>query len=199
MSDQMIQLSFSMKEIFELIPSLASTIIKSSPMAKEVSEIYKDSAFTFSIKMDDEYYHLIINNGTEFVTGLGDIENAMIKFSISMNDLQELIVVKNAYMFLGKPMELSASDKSRMAATSEKLSAINGTINIEVTNDNKSISKFSVGFNTSDMSSVTIKLEIEDFREIMAKKSNPINLFMAGRLKLEGDMGLALALQALLF
>ena len=199
MSDQQIHLSFSIKEIFELIPSLANEVLKYSPLAGEISELYKGTTFTFGIHIDDETYHLIINDGKNFEAGYGDIENAMIRFKVGMKDLQELIVVQNAYMFLGTSYALSASDRSRMSSMAEKLKGLNGTINVALTNANQSVTNFSVCINNAAASKVTIQLAISDFVEMMNKTTNPINMFMAGRLKIEGDMALALQLQSLLF
>lgn len=199
MPDQILQLNFSMKEIFDLIPVLAGDLVKLRPLSPEAKERDKSLEFPMTFKIDDEIYHLIVTGDRKFKTGAGDLENAKIRFTIGMKDLQELIVVKNAYIFLGQSIEVGPVDRSKIAAASDKFNAINGTINIEVTNDNQSISKFSMAVNKADASKVTIRIEIKDFREIMAKTSNPVNLFMAGRLKLEGDMGLALAYQSLLF
>lgn len=199
MSDQKIHLNFSIKEIFELVPSLAAEVLKYSPLATEISDIYKGTSFTFAIQIDDEIYNVVINDGRNFQTGCGDLKNAMIRFKTGMKDLEELIVVKNAYMFLGTSLSLGENERGRMSSMAEKLNAINGTIHIELTNDNQSISKFSVSINKAEATQVTIKLSIGDFREMLSGSINPINLFMSGRLKLEGDIGLGLALQGLLF
>ena len=199
MSDQKIQLNFSIKEIIELVPSLAAEVLKYSPLANEISDLYKGTTFTFAIQIEDELYHLIIKDGKTFQTGDGDLKDAMIRFKTGMKDLEELIVVKNAYMFLGSSLALGDNEKGRMSSMSDKLKAINGTIHVELTNDNQSVSKFSVSINKAEATQVTIKLTIGDFREMLSGAINPINLFMSGRLKLEGDIGLGLALQGLLF
>ncbi len=44
----------------------------------------------------------------------------------------------------------------------------------------------------------TLILEVDDFKDLIAKKLNPTVAFMSGKLKIQGNMGLALKLQTLL-
>ena len=44
----------------------------------------------------------------------------------------------------------------------------------------------------------TIIMDATDFVEMMKKEANPINLFMSGKLKVEGDMAAAMKLQNIL-
>lgn len=44
----------------------------------------------------------------------------------------------------------------------------------------------------------TLILQSEDFKDLIAKKLNPTVAFMSGKLKIQGNMGLALKLQTLL-
>lgn len=44
----------------------------------------------------------------------------------------------------------------------------------------------------------TITMDATDFVEMMKKEANPINLFMSGKLKVEGDMAAAMKLQIIL-
>lgn len=40
----------------------------------------------------------------------------------------------------------------------------------------------------------TVKVGLEDFGQMLARKANPMTLFMAGRIKIEGDMSVAMKL-----
>lgn len=40
----------------------------------------------------------------------------------------------------------------------------------------------------------TVKVGLEDFGQMLARKANPMTLFMAGRIKIEGDMSVAMNL-----
>lgn len=44
----------------------------------------------------------------------------------------------------------------------------------------------------------TIKLSLSDFEDLIAGELDPMSAFMTGRLKVEGDMTVAMALQQLL-
>lgn len=49
-----------------------------------------------------------------------------------------------------------------------------------------------------DNPSVTVTLAADDFEALLEGKLNPVGAFMSGRLKLQGDIGLAMRLQNLL-
>ncbi len=198
MADQMIHLSFSMKEIFELIPDLASEILDNSSIATEIAEIYKGAEFSFVFEFDDEKYNLVIKDGTDFKSGQGDLEDPMFRINIPMEDLQRLIVVKNAYMFLGRQREITQSDRDKMSSLHAKLSSVQGTVVIKLIHDDDSTSTICTVFNNAGDPKVTITLAMEDVKGLLTNESNPVNLFMSGRLKLEGDMGLAMSFQTLL-
>lgn len=44
----------------------------------------------------------------------------------------------------------------------------------------------------------TIKLSLEDFESLLAGDLNPTSAFMTGKIKVEGDMGVAMSLSQLL-
>lgn len=45
---------------------------------------------------------------------------------------------------------------------------------------------------------VTVEMSAADFREMLAGRLGPVAAYMSGRLRLQGDMGLAMRLQAYL-
>ena len=78
---------------------------------------------------------------------------------------------------------------------------LNGSILIEL-NDGESIyidgQSGDVTEGKDGMSDVTIRLDEEDLRSILTGESNVIDLFTTGKIKIEGDMGLAFRLKELL-
>ena len=55
-----------------------------------------------------------------------------------------------------------------------------------------------VGAGPSSSPNVTITMAAADFAELATGKLNPVQAFMSGKLKLKGDLGLALRLQSIL-
>ncbi len=54
-------------------------------------------------------------------------------------------------------------------------------------------------FNGDEEPMAVMKLSTDNFRMISAGENNPINMFMSGDIKLEGDMGFAMSLQPVFF
>jgi putative sterol carrier protein len=52
-------------------------------------------------------------------------------------------------------------------------------------------------FNGAQKPAVTLKLSIDDARAVTARKETPIQMFMSGKLQIEGEMSFALAMQPL--
>lgn len=50
---------------------------------------------------------------------------------------------------------------------------------------------------TADAPDITLTMDAEDFKNMIAGQLNPMMAFMSGKLKITGDMSLAMKLQAL--
>ena len=201
MTDQMLNLSYSMKEIFELIPGIASETLKHSSMASDIAAMYKGAEFSFVFEFDGEKYHLVIKDGTDFKTGLGDLEKPMFRIAMTMSDLEKLLDLKNAQMFLrGREGmgELPMPGKDKLGSLHSVLSSVSGTMIMELTHEDDTTSSFQVTFNDSPASSLTVKMTMADARDLATGESNPVSLFMGGRIQIDGDIGIAMSLQSLL-
>lgn len=69
----------------------------------------------------------------------------------------------------------------------------NSTWTIDLTKDSDFVSEGSTG-----NAKCTVSIKAEDLQSIMDKKLNPQMAFMTGKLKVKGDMGLALKLGTIL-
>ncbi len=198
MSEQMINLSFSMKEIFGLIPDIASSVIRYNSVAAGLADSFQGKEMGFAFQFDDEAYSLTIRNGRDFAVGNGNMEKPLVKVTMSMSDLEQLIKVRNAAVFLGKgvdPEKLGGI--SRLAQSYEKLSGLKGSIVTELKTGPSETSRIAFTFNGSDSPKATIRLTMDNLVGIISKKDNPVNLFMSGQLQVDGDMGLAMNVQTL--
>lgn len=72
-----------------------------------------------------------------------------------------------------------------------KFSLDGQTIHLDGTTEPPTVS------NDDNPSDVTISATIEDFRKLLDKSLNPQMAFMSGKIKLQGDMMAAMALQSL--
>ncbi len=196
MADQTINLTFPVKEAFELIPQLANTIMDASPQLADIVADLKGTEFTIGVELDGESYGLCIKNGKEFELQNDNLENPMIKLVTGTSDLERLIVLENADIFLGG--NGGQGTESSLKPKYDTLSSAKGALSLELTNDNDTISFLKFVFNGSEEPSANVKINITDIRKILTAETNAAGLFLSGGIKLGGDMGLAMMLQTLL-
>ncbi len=197
MSNQTINLSFPVKEAFNLIPQLANTVMTSSKdIAGNVTSILKDTEFSIGIELDGEQYGLCIKDGKEFELQTSDNGQPMIKLVTGVSDLEKLIVVENAAVILGG--NEGQGTRGNFKPKLDTISSAKGALSLELKNDNDSTSSLKIVFNGSENPSANVKLNTSDLRRILTGDNNAAGLFLSGGIKLEGDMGLAMMLQTLL-
>ncbi|MBU1172766.1 MAG: SCP2 sterol-binding domain-containing protein [Proteobacteria bacterium] len=197
MADQMIHLEFSMQEIFNLIPQIADNIIRQSETAARLSEGFKDNEIRMAFEFDEHAYSLIIRNGREFISGNGNLENPMVRVSMTMADLQNLIRVKHAGLFLHYEKNSGRFNENKPVSIFKTISGMKGKIVSELKLDDGSISRISYVFNQVETPMATITLTMDTLDSLFKGKDNPVNLFMAGQLQIDGDMTLAMQLQSI--
>ncbi|MHB8571935.1 MAG: SCP2 sterol-binding domain-containing protein [Candidatus Dormibacteria bacterium] len=95
--------------------------------------------------------------------------------------------------------------KSRLETTPEKTKGIKGTIQFDLAGDgggqwytvlNDGTGELHEGL--SDTANTTISMNATDFVDLTEGKLDATMAFMSGKLKVKGDMGLAMKLQGLL-
>jgi putative sterol carrier protein len=91
-----------------------------------------------------------------------------------------------------------------VAAAPEKATSLNALFKFDLTGDaastyfvdlRKGTEKNFVATESTDEPNVTISMTADDFVGIFAGKVNPMQAFMGGKIKVKGDMGLAMKLQ----
>lgn len=191
MSAQMINIKFSIREAFELIPKLSKRIIEESPKAAELSKEMDGTEFSYVAEIEGVQYSLIIKNGDEFEIPGTTIEKPTLKISSTIEDLEKLFSIKSVDAII-------KDNNSISKAKFDTLSTASGTVDFTVINDDQSSSEIQITFNGAKSPSTKIKMTASNLRAIVSKEATPVNLFMAGEIKMEGDVGLAMALQPLL-
>ena len=101
--------------------------------------------------------------------------------------------------------EVVAGISTTLENNAAKNKGVNGVFQFDISGDDP-ISFFfklddgasSVGEGTTDSPSITISMTSSDFKDMIDGKLNGTMAFMSGKLKLKGDMGLAMKLESLL-
>ena len=196
MSDQMIHLSFSMKDIFELVPGIVKNAIRLSPAASKLAEAFKEVEAGIVFQCDDHAYGLVFK-GSDVSVADGNLTCPLVKIIMTMEDLQNIIRVKNAAVFLDRNMEPVSVNTNKSMAMFNTVTSLKGKFTTTLTQDDGSVSRIHFIFNGVETPQSEISLEMESLANILTKKDNAVNLFMSGQLQIEGDMTLAMKIQAM--
>jgi putative sterol carrier protein len=95
--------------------------------------------------------------------------------------------------------------KGRLAANPAKIATLKGTYQFELTGDDGGIfhaafdsGQYDIGEGAAQSPGCTITMSTADFVALVSGQLNPAAAFMTSKLKMKGDMGLAMKLQSLL-
>ncbi len=101
--------------------------------------------------------------------------------------------------------EIFGEMEKRLAANPAKIQGLNAVFQFSLSGEEAGDwqikaegGKAEVAEGTPYTPGVTISMSAADFKEMVSGKLNPTQAFMTGRLKLQGDMGLAMKLQNVL-
>lgn len=100
---------------------------------------------------------------------------------------------------------LDSLNKTIEGADPTKLAGIDAVYQFDLSGDNGGVFHAAVADGKAvltegahDNPNITISMSADDFESMLDKKLNATSAFMAGKLKVKGDMALAMKLQALL-
>jgi len=101
--------------------------------------------------------------------------------------------------------ELFDSIKAKVDANPAKVASLNASYQFELTGEGGGIyhasfqgGSYDIGEGPVANPGCTVTMSTSDFMAMVSGKLNPTAAFMSGKLKLKGDMGLAMKLQTLI-
>ena len=131
----------------------------------------------------------LLKDGKEIDVSEGVTDNAMLKLRVDHGDLENMIKTNKLDMLLGIQSDIT---KNKYNA----LKSLKGSFIAEIDDEGKKI-KMEVTLNGAATPQTTFKMSMQDSQALMRKETNPIQLFMSGSLKIEGDMAFAMSTQPL--
>jgi putative sterol carrier protein len=169
----------------EIMPKEALGMLQNSNAPKELN----GTEITMVVEVDGKSYGFKVNDGKD-ITPCGDIPNAMLRLKISEADLKKMIDTNNLDMLLGMQKDLT---RARYNA----LSSLKGSFIAKLRNDDGSEFTIEAILNGATSPQANFRMSTKDSAALMKKETNPVNLFMSGAMKIEGDMSFAMATQPL--
>ncbi len=174
------------KLLSEIMPSVAKDQLANSNAATDLA----GTEITMVVDVSGDQYGYTLKNGANVEFKKGDIDNPKLRLKVSKEDMEKMIKTQNLDMILGIQNDLN---KAKYNA----LNSLKGSFVAEITNDDGSVMKLQAILNGAIDPSSVFKMSAKDTSALMRKETNPVNLFMSGAMKIEGDMAFAMGTQPL--
>ncbi|MFZ5817256.1 MAG: SCP2 sterol-binding domain-containing protein [Bacillota bacterium] len=101
--------------------------------------------------------------------------------------------------------EIFATMRDRVAANPAKIATLKASYQFDLAGEGGGTyhasfdnGSFDIGEGAADNPGCTVSMSAADFQAMVEGKLNPTAAFMSGKLKIKGDMGLAMKLQSLI-
>ena len=176
----------------DFIPKIVNEFIR---IAGPVEE-FKGTEFTLTADISDVVYSYIAKDGgSEFTVKKGKIESPMIYFSMSVEDVERIIQLRNIDLLLG-----IRTDQAGPFLSMEKYkaaSSLKGSFRSEIDLPDGNVIAIETVLNGAAEPKSVFKISMENVVALMKKETNPVNLFMSGAMKIEGDIAFAMSTQPL--
>jgi putative sterol carrier protein len=179
--------NISVKDLLlKLSPEIAKEGIISSGADKDL----QGTEFSLVVDVSGEIYSYLVKNGTDFNVSQADIDAPLVRVKISKESIEKMIATNSLDMFLGIQSDLSRNKYN-------VLKSLKGSFTAELTNDDGSILSIETIFNNALEPRAAFKMKTADSVALTRKETNPVNLFMSGAMKIDGDMAFAMSTQPL--
>jgi len=187
MSEQTFTISVNVKELLtEFIPKLAKEYVQMRGAQEEL----KGTELRLTIDISGGIYSYIIKDGVNFDVKEGEIDNPQVRISFPLESMSKMADTKNIDMLISMQKQLTRKKF-------DLLSDLKGTSVFQINNPDDTTSEITATFNGTDKPRAVLRLSMQDANLISSGKDSPMNLFMSGKMKIEGDMTFAMKLQPL--
>ena len=187
MSDQTFTITVNVRELLtEFIPKLAAKYVRMRGSQEEL----KGTELTLTVDISGTVYGFIIKDGADFTVKEGPIGNPRVHVALSLETIAKMADMKNIDMLMGMQSQLTRKKY-------DVLTGLKGTSVFAIKNPDGTVSDITVTFNGAQTPKVGLRLSMEDANRINRGEGNPIQLFMSGRIEIDGEMAFAMMLQPL--
>ena len=188
MANQTFTITVDVKQLLtEFIPKLAKQYMAMGNLAEDL----KGTELTLNVDVSGTIYSYHITDGVTFVVKEGPIDNPMVQLGIPLETMAKLADMNNIDMLINMQGQLS-KEKNNV------LKNLKGTGVFQLKNGDGPPAVITAMFNGAQSPKATISLSLEDAAAVSSRQESPIQLFMNGRLAIDGDMAFAMGLQPLL-
>ena len=185
--EQTFTITVNALELFmEFIPKLAGQYIQ---MRGDQEEL-KGTELKITLDISGSVYSYIIQDGVGFSVREGAVDNPHVRIAFSPDTLSKMADMKNIDMLIAMQKQLTRKKF-------DVLTALSGKGVFQIKNADDTVSEITAIFNGAEKPIAVLRLSMQDANMISGGKESPINLFMSGKMKIEGDIAFAMKLQPL--
>ena len=191
LTDNEVQWDITVNKFFEeVVPQIFSDELKNNPV-----QGMEGLDFKLQFKIIGEKtvtYGIVVKNGTDLQVIPDGIPDAQINIELNENDWRDSITGKeggNAVM--GMFFNPAMLNRSKY----DSLLGVKGVLNLALSKQSGELFQAKLQFNNANLPASTIKMKASEYSAMLDGQVNPVMAFMSGKMKISGDMGLALKLQ----
>jgi putative sterol carrier protein len=183
----------TVQEYFEeFVPAMFEEQVKGATITDMDGTLAK---MMFNIASDGQKntYSLVIKDAKDLQVVAGPADDALVTLDMDEDTWRAAVTGKLA----GAIDMFTDVNKVANRARFEKLKDIKGTLVLDLTKDDGSPVNLSIMFNGAPDPKAVFKCSLPSWVQISSGQISGVNAFMAGQLKIEGNMPLAIELSAL--
>jgi putative sterol carrier protein len=174
------------KLLSEIMLNVAKDQLANSSSAADLA----GTEITMVVEVAGDKHSYTLKNGAEVAYNKGDIATPKLRLKVSKEDMEKMIKTQNLDMILGIMNDLN---KAKYNA----INSLKGSFVAEISMEDGSAVKLQAILNGATDPASVFKMTAKDTGALMRKETNPVNLFMSGAMKIEGDMAFAMGTQPL--
>jgi putative sterol carrier protein len=137
-------------------------------------------------------YGIVVKNGTDLQVTANGIPDPQINFELNEKDWRDSITGKEGgEAVMGMFFNPAMLNKNKY----DSLLGVKGILNLVLSRETGEPFNAKLKFNNANMPVSTIHMKASEYSAMLKGRINPVTAFMSGKLRVSGDMGLALKLQ----
>jgi len=177
-------------DVAELLSEFMPRIAGAYLAAGGAGEGLAGTEFTLTVDVSGCTYSYAVKDGKGVEVREGALEKPKVRVILPLEDMQRMARLKYADFLLGM-----GGGISRQKA--DAVGRLKGTAVFKLKHDDGGITAITLVFNGAEAPRAVFSLTVEDARAVTTGHENPVQMFMAGKLRIEGDMAFAMSVQPL--
>jgi hypothetical protein len=146
--------------------------------------------FTFVVDVSGDKYNYITYDGINIIYLESDIKKPMLRIKISRDNLERMIITANLDLLVGVHSDFKRSKLNI-------IQNLSGTMLVELQENDGTVFNFEMIFNDAEKPKSFFKMSTSDSCAMKRKERKPLDLYLLGNLKVEGDIFFALSVEPL--